>query len=71
MVEWSALLLRIWNVLDSNLGLESGYPDRIFFEVNSRDKSIKQRNLGSPQTENMVEVKRYQYIWKQHIRCKI
>jgi hypothetical protein len=26
VVEWLALLLRIWKVSDSNLGLETGYP---------------------------------------------
>jgi hypothetical protein len=27
VVEWLPILLRIWEVPDSNLGLESGYPD--------------------------------------------
>jgi hypothetical protein len=27
MVEWLTLLLRIWEVLGSNLSLKAGYPD--------------------------------------------
>jgi hypothetical protein len=29
-VEWLAFLIHIWEVLDSNLALEIGYPDRFF-----------------------------------------
>jgi hypothetical protein len=33
MVEWLTLLLRIQEVLDSNLGLKTSYPERFFMAL--------------------------------------
>jgi hypothetical protein len=33
LIEWLTLLLHIWEILSSNLGPETGYPDLRFFVV--------------------------------------